>query len=385
MREMNHTALMGKPMRIMWVKRDPYARKTGVGNLYVRNLELLVRSSDLERVFSQYGSVLSCKVVYDECNGKSRQFGFVQMCSDKTAQKAISTLHGSNSTCLSKSLYVAKFVKKGHEKKNLYIKNLEDSITSEALKKKFSKFGELVSAVVMRDEHGNSKGFGFVSFEQSQDAETALSAMNASTWGSKVVYVGFAQKKSEREAFLKCRIAEKEEEIRSGKRKGYGVYVGNLEESVRVEELKQLFESCGHVIFAKVVVDPSQRSRGFGFVYLSTPKGAQCALSMDGMSILKSRPIIVKRAFAKGRRLRRTTSSSHAVQPPVMYNLPLTYMNDMYNVQYIDQNPSYSYNYTHVPFHNYPYTTYSPQPQPQPPLTFFDPTMQYIQVYITTS
>lgn len=72
----------------------------------MQNLELLVRSSDLERVFSQYGSVLSCKVVYDECNGKSRQFGFVQMCSDKTAQKAISALHGSNSTCLSKSLSV---------------------------------------------------------------------------------------------------------------------------------------------------------------------------------------------------------------------------------------------------------------------------------------
>ncbi|XP_078166527.1 polyadenylate-binding protein 3-like [Carex rostrata] len=334
MREMNHTTLMGKPMRIVW--------------------------SSGTRMPERPGSAISMSRIWS------------------SAQFAISSLHGSNSTGLSKSLYVAKFVKKGHEKKNLYIKNLEESITSEALKKKFSKFGEVVSAVVMRDEHGNSKGFGIVSFEQSQDADTARSAMNASTWGSKVVYVGFAQKKSEREVLLKRRIAEKEEEIRSGKRKGYGVHVDNLEESVRVEELKQLFESCGHVIFTKVVVNPSRRSRGFGLVYLSTPKGAQCALSMDGMSILKSRPIIVKRAFTKGRQLRRTTSSSHAVQSPVMYNLPLTYMNDMYNVQYIDQNPSYSY--TAVPFHSYAYTTYSPQPQP--PLTFFDPTMQYIQVYI---
>lgn len=183
--------------------------------------------------------------------------------------------------------YVVKFVKKGSEKKNLYIKNLEESITNEVLREKFSQFGQVASAVVMRDKHGNSKGFGFVSFEQSQDAYSALSAMNGSAWGSMVVFVSFAQKKAEREALLKQQFADKykeeeEEKTRMGGRKGYGVYVANLEESVSAKDLWQLFESCGKVISAKVALDPSRRSRGFGFVYLSTLKGAQCALSMDG-------------------------------------------------------------------------------------------------------
>jgi polyadenylate-binding protein len=181
---------------------------------------------------------------------------------------------------------VANFVKKGGEKKNLYIKNLEGSITSKALRDKFSQFGQVASAIVMEDEHGNSKGFGFVSFEQIQDAGRALSAMNGSTWGSKVIYVGFAQKKAERDAHLKQQFArkgkEEQQKIRTEGKKWYGIYVGNLEESVTSGELKQLFESCGNVVFAKVVLDPNKRSRGFGFVYLSSLKGVQCALSMDG-------------------------------------------------------------------------------------------------------
>lgn len=36
MEQLNYTELKGKPMRIMWVRRDPTVRKTGRGNIFVK-------------------------------------------------------------------------------------------------------------------------------------------------------------------------------------------------------------------------------------------------------------------------------------------------------------------------------------------------------------
>ncbi|CAF4854699.1 unnamed protein product, partial [Rotaria magnacalcarata] len=43
---------------------------------------------------------------------------------------------------------------------NLYIKNLDDTIDDERLRKEFAKFGSITSAKIM-SENGRSKGFGF--------------------------------------------------------------------------------------------------------------------------------------------------------------------------------------------------------------------------------
>ena len=42
----------------------------------------------------------------------------------------------------------------------------------------FSKFGEIKSAIVLKDEKNESKGFGFVCFNKAEDAEKALKEMN---------------------------------------------------------------------------------------------------------------------------------------------------------------------------------------------------------------
>lgn len=50
-------------------------------------------AAELEELFKEYGSVVSCKVAQDE-NGKSKCFGFVQMGSEDGAKSAIVGLHG---------------------------------------------------------------------------------------------------------------------------------------------------------------------------------------------------------------------------------------------------------------------------------------------------
>lgn len=66
---------------------------------------------------------------------------------------------------------------------NLYLKNLDSDVTEELLTEKFSEFGKIVSLVVVKDENGNSRGFGFVNFDNPDDARQALEAMNGSQLG----------------------------------------------------------------------------------------------------------------------------------------------------------------------------------------------------------
>lgn len=61
--------------------------------LYVGNLAYGVSSSDLEKLFSQFGTVQSAQVIQDRDTGRSKGFGFVEMGSDADAQAAIRGLH----------------------------------------------------------------------------------------------------------------------------------------------------------------------------------------------------------------------------------------------------------------------------------------------------
>ena len=63
--------------------------------LYCGNLSYSVRSSDLEQLFSQYGSVVSAQVIDDRDTGRSKGFGFVEMANDSEAEAAIQALDGT--------------------------------------------------------------------------------------------------------------------------------------------------------------------------------------------------------------------------------------------------------------------------------------------------
>lgn len=70
---------------------------------------------------------------------------------------------------------------------NLYIKNLDLDITEDLLKEKFSEFGSIVSLVIVKDDNGASRGFGFVNFEKPDDAKKATEAMNGLNLGASFI------------------------------------------------------------------------------------------------------------------------------------------------------------------------------------------------------
>ena len=61
--------------------------------LYVGNLTYQVNDTDLQQLFSEFGTVQSAQVIQDRDTGRSKGFAFVEMGSDAEAQAAIQGLH----------------------------------------------------------------------------------------------------------------------------------------------------------------------------------------------------------------------------------------------------------------------------------------------------
>jgi len=62
--------------------------------IYVANIPLTATAQDISNLFSDYGEVVSVKIITDKYTGQSRGFGFVEMGSDNDAKNTISELNG---------------------------------------------------------------------------------------------------------------------------------------------------------------------------------------------------------------------------------------------------------------------------------------------------
>ncbi|KAM3341269.1 polyadenylate-binding protein 7 [Capsicum galapagoense] len=302
----NHSTLNGKVIRVSWSRRDPDVRRSGTGNVFIKNLNDTIDSAKLEEIFQKFGNILSCKVAVSE-DGRSKGYGFVQFETEDCANAAIEELNGS--VVGGKEMYVGKFVKKSdwilpspdEIYTNLFIKNLDVDISEEHLREKCSEFGKIISLVIAKDENGGSKGFGYVNFENPDDARRAVEAMNGSKLGCKILYVAKAQKKTEREQILR-RLFEERRKAQIFKYQGLNVYVKNIDGDITDHELRELFSQCGKITSAKLMLDEKGVSKGFGFVCFSTPEEANKAVNTFHGFLFGQKPLYVAIAQRKEER-----------------------------------------------------------------------------------
>ena len=83
--------------------------------------------------------------------------------------------------------------------KKLFIGGLSWDTTDDGLRQAFASYGEITEAKVITDrDTGRSRGFGFVTFSQDNDAKTAISKMDGTSLDGKTIKVNEAQEKSPR-------------------------------------------------------------------------------------------------------------------------------------------------------------------------------------------
>ncbi|XP_031703483.1 polyadenylate-binding protein 4 [Anarrhichthys ocellatus] len=303
---MNFDVVKGKPIRIMWSQRDPSLRKSGVGNVFIKNLDKSIDNKALYDTFSAFGNILSCKVVCDE-NG-SKGYAFVHFETQDAADRAIEKMNGM--LLNDRKVFVGRFKSrkereaelgaKAKEFTNVYIKNFGDEMNDDQLKELFDKYGKTLSVRVMIDPAGKSRGFGFVSYENHEDANKAVEDMNGTDLNGKTVFVGRAQKKMERQAELKRRFELLKQE-RISRYQGVNLYIKNLDDTIDDEKLRKEFTPFGSITSAKVMLEEG-RSKGFGFVCFSSPEEATKAVTEMNGRIVGSKPLYVALAQRKEER-----------------------------------------------------------------------------------
>eukprot|EP00747_Dinoflagellata_sp_TGD_P124258 gnl/TRDRNA2_/TRDRNA2_173959_c2_seq3.p1 gnl/TRDRNA2_/TRDRNA2_173959_c2~~gnl/TRDRNA2_/TRDRNA2_173959_c2_seq3.p1 ORF type:complete len:670 (-),score=192.14 gnl/TRDRNA2_/TRDRNA2_173959_c2_seq3:204-2126(-) len=334
---LNYTNIKGRSCRIMWSQRDPSLRKSGAGNVFVKNLDPNIDNKALYDTFSLFGNILTCKVVTDP-KGKSRGYGFVHYETEEAAKQAIDRVNGMQIG--DKMVNVAAFIKRaGREDAkvftNLYIKCFPSDWTEEKVLETFKPFGTVTSSTVMTD--AKDRKYAFVNFEECEQAKAAIESLHMKDMRSEeqktadaskseeemekdesghpvhLFYVGRAMTKSERQAALGSSKGAGKGADKGGPQ-GVNLYIKNLDEQTDDAALRKLFEpfaNQGKINSASIAKDEQGKCKGFGFVSFELPDDATKAVTEMHLKVIKGKPLYVglaeKRA-AREERLRQRYS-----------------------------------------------------------------------------
>jgi polyadenylate-binding protein len=304
---LNYSSIKGRACRIMWSQRDPSLRKSGVGNIHVRNLDRSIDNKALYDTFSLFGNILSCKVAAQP-DGKSLGHGFVHYETEEAAKQAIERVNGMQIG--DKTVIVAPFLKQNERDSpvtvytNLYIKNFPQDWDEEKIKETFGAYGEITSSCVTTDAKGRK--FAFVNFGGSEAALKCVEEMHDKDLRSEEekkaaeeseekeediigkLYVQRAITKAERARQLKVTSQEKAKPSQ-----GVNLYVKNLDESTDDDALKAMFESFGSISSVRSMTDEKGNCKGFGFVSFASPDEATKAVTEMHLKVVKGKPLYV--------------------------------------------------------------------------------------------
>ncbi|PFH35298.1 putative polyadenylate binding protein [Besnoitia besnoiti] len=331
---LNYTVIKGQPCRIMWCHRDPSLRKSGNGNIFVKNLDKNIDNKALYDTFSLFGNILSCKVAVDE-SGQSKGYGFVHYENEESARSAIEKVNGM--LIGGKTVYVGPFIRRAERDNlaetkytNVYIKNMPAVWEDEArLREILAKYGSITSLVVRKDAKGRL--FAFCNYADHATAKAAVEALNGkrvtdagvfkegaeteeeekdeegnkrTREGEQILFVGPHQSKAHRSAMLRAKFEQMNHD-RNERFQGVNLYIKNMDDSIDDEKLRQLFEPFGSITSAKVMRDERGVSRCFGFVCFMSPEEATKAVTEMHLKLVKGKPLYVGLAERREQRLMR--------------------------------------------------------------------------------
>lgn len=145
----------------MFIPKAQRSLENNFCNIYVRGFEENFTDAELNSYFANYGKITSSCLMRNE-KGESKKFGFVCFESKDIASQVVAEVHGKEENgitwyvtrAMSKrersienyKLYKAKV--EDWKKRNLFVRNLDDSIDAGRLKSIFQEYGDVTSTKV---------------------------------------------------------------------------------------------------------------------------------------------------------------------------------------------------------------------------------------------
>lgn len=165
--------------------------------IYVGNLDPKIDEEVLWELMVQCGPVANIHLPRDKITNTHQGYGFVEFKNEEDSDYTIKIMNmirlfGKPIRC-NKSSQDKKTNEVGA---NLFIGNLEPEVDEKMLYDTFSAFGVLLFAKVMRDpDNGESRGFGFISYDTFEASDASLAAMNGQFLCNRPISVSYAYKK----------------------------------------------------------------------------------------------------------------------------------------------------------------------------------------------
>lgn len=283
---------------------DPHCK-----SLYVGNLDPRVNDQILGQVFQSVAEVVGVKICRDRNSGPgSLNYGFVDFADHETAEAALQTLNGrkifsseikvnwafagsrdSNGQG-SSSRHAASNV--SGDVFSIFVGDLSPEINDATLAKTFNAFWSMCDARVMWDSStGKSRGYGFVTFKDKLDAESAINSMNGVQLGSRCLRINWASSKPQQHNSGNSSEGKSESQHGSSSGSNGGVapkyeivllqaapynctvYVGNLPPHATQNEIHPLFSQFGYVTEIR-----HQPEKGYAFVKFDSHESAARAI-----------------------------------------------------------------------------------------------------------
>lgn len=208
----------------------------------------------------------------------------------------------------------------GSQSCRVYVGNIDWKVSWQDLKDHMRSVGEVAYADIFEERNGRSKGVAIVEYETPEDAQAAISKLNDSKLGERLIFVredreasrskgsGGGYKGSYKGSYKGKGYGKND--YGGGKGYGYGygstplrvgprdkgrlVYVGNIPFRTAWQDLKDVFKEYGDIIRVDIAEDYDGRSKGYATVLFAKEDEASAAIEALHESEFQGRNIMVR-------------------------------------------------------------------------------------------
>lgn len=288
--------------------------------LYVGEIDRHIQEETLYDFFSKFGPIHFVRIMRDANTGQSRGYGFVNFVYPRDADAA--KKYGQYEKLGEKHIRIMfkRNIRDLPAESNIYIKHLGNEINIRELDNHFSAIGPVVCCKIASTPDGKCLGYGYVQYENKEDARTALKELQGSKLKETVLDL--------------AEFIPKEKRKNSSKR---NLYVKNLPNKPTAELEKivdSFFSKHGEIEMRIVVKHPTQDKYSAFICYKEEDSAQQCFndLSKTPTSLEGStEPLYLNWHQSKAERareLRQTYSQSHSENNLYLKNLRLDITED---------------------------------------------------------